>query len=111
MQNTNANGTRIIQRFLNKRLIYHKISGDVKRFFALSFCNYDTCLLRHKVLRVQPQNEDQVRSMREILQSRKDVSTKCRAFFCVWAQTVQMYGKLIAHSVRRGQSALLEEDR
>ena len=44
---------------------------------------------------MQPQNEDQVRSMRELLKSRKDVSAKRRAFFCVLAQTVQMYGKLI----------------
>ena len=42
---------------------------------------------------MQPQNEDQVRSMRELLQSRKDVSAKRGAFFfCVLAQTVQMYG-------------------
>ena len=60
---------------------------------------------------MQPQNEDQVRSMRELLQSRKDVSAKRRAFFCVLAQTVRMYGKLIAHLVRTAQSALLEEDR
>ena len=48
---------------------------------------------------MQPQNEDQVRSMRELLQSRKDVSTKRRAFFCVLAQ-----------KVGRAQSALLEKD-
>ena len=60
---------------------------------------------------MQPQNEDQVRSMRELLQTRKDVSAKLRAFFSVLAQTVQMYGELIAHSVRRAQSAQLEEDR
>ena len=44
---------------------------------------------------MEPQNEDQVRSMRELLQSRKDVSARRRAFFCVLAKIVQMYGKLI----------------
>ena len=44
---------------------------------------------------MEPQNKDQVRSMRELLQSRKDVSAKRMAFFCVLAKIVQMYGKLI----------------
>ena len=37
---------------------------------------------------MQPQNEDQVRSMRELLQTRKDVSAKLGRFFSVLAQTV-----------------------
>ena len=42
---------------------------------------------------MQPQNEDQVRSMRELLQSRKDVSAKRGAFFFVfWLKQYKCMG-------------------
>ena len=44
---------------------------------------------------MQPQNEDQVRSMRELLQSRKDVSAKRGAFFflCFGSNSTNVWGE------------------
>ena len=57
-------------------------------------------ILRHKVLRVIPQNEDQVRSLRELLQRRNDVSAKNRSNSSVWV-TFGSDGTNVAPSVRR----------
>ena len=90
MRNTKADGkvpleneddTRFSEKKPNNNLYAYfcelhlrKVCFNVNIIQQLTICF--ATILRHKVLRVIPQNEDQVRSLRELLQRRNDVSAK-----------------------------------